>query len=97
PAEHSNRGSIRPAFFILRLAIGIAVLFWLQKSGALTFHSLSRLVRIWPLSVAAIVFLLFDLFLMAVRVRLLFRSQILKLSISDAFHLTLTGFLFSMI
>jgi glycosyltransferase 2 family protein len=82
---------------VLRLAIGIAVLVWLQRSGALNFHSLARLLRIWPLTLAAVGFLIFDLFLMSIRVCLLFRAQSLKLSLKDALHLTLTGFLFSML
>ncbi len=79
------------------MAIGVVLLIWLQKSGALNFHSLATVFRIWPLALAAIGILFLDLFLMSVRISLLFRAQRLSLSLSDAFHLTLTGFLFSML
>lgn len=81
----------------LRFGVGIAMLVWLERSGALSLHSLSAAFRIWPLTLAAVAILLFDLFLMAVRVSLLFRVQRLTLTLGNALRLTLLGFLFSMV
>ena len=97
-AETPSRSSIRRVvFLILRLAVGIGALAWLQKSGALDLHSLARLLRMWPLTLVAVGTLFLDLLLMAVRVSLLFRVQRLSLSSGNALQLTLIGFLFSMV
>lgn len=72
------------------------MLIWLQRSGALNFSSLGRIFQVWPLTVAAVGVVLLDIFLMSIRVSLLFRVQGLSLSIRNAFQLTLVGFLFSM-
>jgi hypothetical protein len=82
---------------VLRFAIAIAILVWLHKSGALNFHSLTRLIHIWPLSLAAVVILFLDLVFMAIRVSQLFRVQRLSLAFGNALQLTLIGFLFSMV
>jgi uncharacterized protein (TIRG00374 family) len=81
----------------VRLAIGIVILVWLERSGALNLHSLSRLLHIWPLTLAAVAILFLDISLMAIRVAVLFRVQDLSLSFQDALQLTLTGYLFSML
>ena len=96
-APGNSSGSVRKiAFLVLRMAIGIALLVWLERSGALNFHAFVRLLRIWPLTLAAVAILLLDLVLMSIRISLLFHAQNLALSLEDAFHLTLTGFIFSM-
>lgn len=92
------RASFRKiAFLVLRFAIGIAMLVWLERSSALSFHSLARIVEFWPLTLVAVAILFLDLFFMAIRVSLLFRVQKLSLSFRNAMQLTLTGFLFSMV
>jgi len=78
-------------FAILRLAFGVAILFYLWKSGVLHFRDFSRLVSAWPLSLAAIALLLLDAFLMALRTSLLFRPQNLHLPIGTATRLTLVS------
>jgi hypothetical protein len=93
-----NRSSIRQVvFLVLRLAVGIAVLGWLERTGALNIPSLVRVLRIWPLTLIAVGMLFLDLLLMAVRVSLLFRVQRLSLSSGNALQLTPIGFLFSMV
>jgi uncharacterized protein (TIRG00374 family) len=84
-------------FFVLRLAVGVGVLIWLQKSGAMDFSSFMRLFRNWLLTVAAIVILFVDILLMAVRISALFRVQNLTLARRNALRLTLIGSLFSML
>ena len=94
--RNSGRSLRKIALLVLRTAIGIALLIWLEKSGALNFHAFARLWRTGPLTLGAVAILLLDFFLMSIRVWLLFRAQNLSLSLEDAFHLTMTGFLFSM-
>lgn len=77
------------------MAIGIGILVYLAKSGQINFSSLIRLFRAWPLTVAAMGFLLLDIFMMSIRVSLLFRSARLSLSLGNSFQLNLIGFLFS--
>jgi uncharacterized protein (TIRG00374 family) len=85
------------AFLVLRFAIGIAMLVWLHRTSALSFHPFARIVQIWPLTLVAVAILFLDLFFMAIRVSLLFRVQKLSLSFWNAMQLTLIGFLFSMV
>jgi glycosyltransferase 2 family protein len=82
-------------FTILRFAVGIGLLVYLAKSGIVNFGALSRLFSAWPLTVAALTLLFFDIFLMSVRQSWLFRPHGLVLPLWKSFQLTLTGFFFS--
>ena len=83
------------AFLLLRVAIGITILIYLARSGQINFSSLTRLFRVWPITLAAVGFLLVDVLMMSIRASLLFRSARLSLSLGNSFQLTLIGFLFS--
>jgi uncharacterized membrane protein YbhN (UPF0104 family) len=85
----------KTAFLLLRLAIGITILVYLAKSGQINFSSLTRLFRVWPITLAATGFLLLDILIMSIRAPLLFRSARLSLSLGNSFQLNLIGFLFS--
>jgi uncharacterized membrane protein YbhN (UPF0104 family) len=80
---------------LLRLAVGIGILFYLAKSGQINFSSLGRLFHAWPLTLAAVGFLFLDILLMSVRASLLFRNARLTLSLGDSIQLNLIGFFFS--
>jgi uncharacterized membrane protein YbhN (UPF0104 family) len=82
-------------FLLLRVAIGITILVYLAKSGQINFSSLTRLFRVWPITLAAVGFLLLDILMMSIRASLLFRSAQLSLSLGNSFQLNLIGFLFS--
>jgi uncharacterized membrane protein YbhN (UPF0104 family) len=82
-------------FLLLRVAIGITILVYLARSGQINFSSLTRLFRVWPITLAAVGFLLFDILMMSIRASLLFRSARLSLSLGSSFQLNLIGFLFS--
>lgn len=84
------------AFLLLRVAIGITILVYLAKSGQINFSSLTRPFRVWPITLAAVGFLLLDILIMSVGASLLFRSARLSLSLGSSFQLNLIGFLFSM-
>lgn len=78
-----------------RLAIGLALLAYLVKSGILNLHALANLLTAWPLTLAAAVLFLGDMSLMAFRLSVLFRPQSLRLSLASAFQLTMVGQFFS--
>jgi glycosyltransferase 2 family protein len=85
----------KTAFALPRLAIGITILVYLARSGQIHFSSLTRLFRVWPITLAAVGFLLLDILIMSIRASLLFRSARLSLSLGNSFQLNLIGFLFS--
>jgi len=95
-AASSHRSALRKALFLLlRVAIGIAILVYLAKSGQINLSSLIRLSHAWPITVTAVGFLLLDILLMSIRASLLFRSARLSLSMWNSVQLNLIGFLFS--
>ena len=96
PAIRSDRAALRKTvFLLLRVAIGIAVLAYLAKSGQVNFSSLIRLFHAWPITLTAVLFLLLDILMMSVRASLLFRTARLSLSLANSVQLNLVGFLFS--
>src|SRR5260370_29050449 len=95
-AASSHRSALRKALFLLlRVAIGIAILVYLAKSGQINLSSLIRLSHAWPITVTAVGFFLLDILLMSIRAYLLFRSARLSLSMWNSVQLNLLGFLFS--
>jgi glycosyltransferase 2 family protein len=95
-AARSNGTVLRKtAFLLVRMAIGIAILAYLAKSGQVNFASLIRLLHAWPLTLTVVLFLLVDIFLMSIRASLLFRTARLSLPLVNAVQLNLIGFLFS--
>jgi uncharacterized membrane protein YbhN (UPF0104 family) len=92
----AHSGSVRKILFlVLRLAIGVAILFYLVNSGRVDLRSLGSLFGLWPLTVLAVGVFLADILLMAIRVSLLFHAERLSLSLWSAVQLTLIGFFFS--
>ena len=93
---HSRYANLRKrGFLLLRLIFGIGILVYLAKSGQINLSSLVNLFHKWPITLAAIVFLLLDIFLMSIRASLLFRNARLSLSLGNSLQLNLIGFLFS--
>jgi glycosyltransferase 2 family protein len=86
--------AIKLLFALVRLGIGIGLLVYLAKSGILDLRALSKLLTAWPITLAAVALLLFDVFLMAARLSWLFRPQSLLLSLRMSLQLTLVGFFF---
>jgi glycosyltransferase 2 family protein len=96
PATASRGNSVRKALFaLLRLAIGVAILVYLVKSGRVDLHSLTRVFRAWPLTLLGMAMLLIDMLFMSIRVSRLFHAQRLSLGLWNAIQLTLIGFFFS--
>jgi glycosyltransferase 2 family protein len=78
----------------VRLSIAGALLFYLAKSGIIDEHAVVRSFTAWPIAIAAIVLILFDTWLMAIRLAILFRPLGLHLTISQSMKLTLVGIFF---
>ncbi len=96
PVVNSRRDALRKtAFLLLRLAIGLGILVYLAKSGQINLSSLTRLFAVWPITVAAVGFLLLDILMMSIRASLLFRNARLTLTLGNSIQLNLIGFLFS--
>ena len=80
---------------LVRLAIGIGVLVYLARSGIIDPRGLAKLATAWPITLAAVVLLILDVFLMSVRLSWLFRPQGLHLPLSMSLQLTFVGFFFA--
>lgn len=80
---------------LLRLAFGVAILTYLFKSGRIDFRLLGNVAHAWTVMIAGLISLLIDVFLMAMRTSLLFRSMRFHVSLANATRLTLIGFFFS--
>jgi uncharacterized protein (TIRG00374 family) len=82
-------------FTLVRLGIGIGLLVYLAKSGIIDLQALPKFVTAWPVTFAAIALLIFDVFLMSLRLSWLFRPQGLHLSLHMSLQLTFVGFFFA--
>jgi uncharacterized membrane protein YbhN (UPF0104 family) len=79
----------------VRLAVGIALLVYLARSGTIDFRALTKLLAAWPVTAAAMALLLLDIGLMALRLCWLFPPQGLHLALSTSLKLTLISFFFA--
>lgn len=86
---------MRLAFRILRLALGAAILVYLYRSGMFTLRPLERLWASWPISVAGIVILLADIFIMGIRTCWMFEPVGMHLPIWKSFQLNLVASFFT--
>lgn len=86
---------VQRAFWIaVRLSIAVILLFYLAKSGIIDEHAVVRSFTAWPIATAAIALILFDTWLMAIRLAILFRPLGLHLTVSQSMKLTLVGVFF---
>lgn len=80
---------------ILRLAVGVALLAYLWHSRLIDFRALTRLITAWPITLAALGLIFFDVFLMSLRLCWLFRPQGLRLSLRSSLELNLVSSFFA--
>lgn len=80
---------------LVRLGIGIGLVAYLARSGIINLRALANLFTAWPVTLAAIALLLFDVSMMALRLTWLFRPQGLHLSLRMSLQLTVVGFFFA--
>jgi uncharacterized protein (TIRG00374 family) len=80
---------------LLRLALAAAILRYLYRSGLINLRPLAKLFTAWPISLAAVLILLLDVFLMAIRTCWMFRPVGLRLPVAKSFQLNLVASFFS--
>lgn len=96
PEALPSKKTIRHMVFSgLRLAAGVAILVYLEKSGIITFSALAKLIAAWPTTLAAIAVFLADILLMALRTSWLFRPLGMRLTVLRSMQLTLVSIFFS--
>lgn len=96
PSDPPLRSSAsRILFALFRLGIGLAIIFYLAKSGSIDWRVLSKVFTQWPFTLAAIALLLLDVALIAWRLCRLFRPLGMHLGLYQSMQLTLIGFFFS--
>lgn len=79
----------------MRLAVGVALLFYLAHSRLIDFRALSKIVTAWPVTLAALVLIFLDIFFMSLRLCWLFRPQQLRLPLGQSLALTLISSFFA--
>jgi uncharacterized protein (TIRG00374 family) len=85
---------VRTLLSVFRVALGIALLWYLATSGMLEWSKLLGLARAWPLTLAAAAFFFIDLVITASRLCLLMRALDLRLSLFGSVQLSLIGLFF---
>jgi uncharacterized protein (TIRG00374 family) len=91
----AKNAALKVLLAVLRLGIGIGLLVCLVRSGIIDLRVLPELATAWPITLAAVALLMFDVFLMSLRLCWLFRPQNLHLSLRMSLQLTLVGFFFA--
>jgi glycosyltransferase 2 family protein len=94
-ATPAKSPALKVLLSLVRLGIGIGLLVYLARSGIVDVRALSKLATAWPITLTAVTLLLFDVFLVSLRLSWLFRPQGLHLSFRMSFQLTLVGFFFA--
>ena len=91
----AKRAALKVLLAVLRLGIGVGLLVYLVRSGIIDLRVLPRIATAWPITLAAVALLMFDVILMSLRLSWLFRPQDLHLSLRTSLQLTLVGFFFA--
>ena len=95
PELAASRGSHRVAWTLVRLAVGVGLLFYMAHSRLIDFHALGRLLTAWPVTLIAMALIFADIFFMSLRLCWLFRPQGLKLSLRNSLELNLVSSFFA--
>jgi glycosyltransferase 2 family protein len=96
PVAHLKRSSARRYLWLLvRLAVGIGLVVYLVRSGAIELRLLSKLLSDWPLSVAGVALIFLDIALMALRLSCLLSPRGFNLSFANSLKLTLVSAFFA--
>ena len=88
-------GARKILFSIFRTIIGIALVLYLWRSGAIRWEALAGLLTHWALSLAALALLFLDAAVLGWRLRILLLPRGFHLPVSSAFRLTLIGTFFN--
>ena len=85
----------RHLFTVLRIAVGVGLLYYLGRSGVIDWSAVGRLFRAWPVTSVAFLLLLVDMAVTAYRLVVLLRPLGLHLSAWDSTRLLLIGNFFN--
>ena len=85
----------RYLWLCVRFAVGIGLIVYLARSGAIDLRLLSRLLSAWPLSVAGLALIFIDIALMALRLCCLLSPRGFNLSFANSLKLTLVSSFFA--
>lgn len=91
----AKNAALKVLLAVLRLGIGVGLLVYLVRSGIIDLRMLPKIATAWPITLAAVALLMFDVMLMSLRLSWLFRPQDLHLSLRMSLQLTLVGFFFA--
>lgn len=86
---------IKHIFTVLRVALGIGLLWYLGTSGAIHWPALAGLFRAWPITLVAFLLLLVDMMVTAWRLCVLLAARGMHLSVAGSTRLTLIGIFFN--
>lgn len=92
PPAHRTR---RVVWGAVRFAIGVGLLVYMAKSGAIDLKTLDRLLGVWPLSFAAVALMGIDVVMMSLRLCWLLEPHGFHLSVGKSVQLTAVSFLFT--
>jgi uncharacterized membrane protein YbhN (UPF0104 family) len=81
----------------IRLAIGVGLVIWLVRTGAIDWAALRAFASAWPLVAVAQILLLAAFVATAVRLVVLFAPAGMTLSVGDAIQLSLVGTFFNLV
>lgn len=91
----AERPASKIAFTLIRVAVGVGLLWYLGRSGAIQWSAVARLFRAWPVTLAAFLFLLVDVAVTAYRLTLLLRPRGFTLAPWASTRLALIGNFFN--
>ena len=79
----------------VRFAVGIGLIVYLVRSGAIDLRLLSKLLSAWPISIAGLALIFLDIALMALRLSCLLSPRGFNLSFANSLKLTLVSSFFA--
>jgi glycosyltransferase 2 family protein len=86
---------VRIGLVLLRLTLAAIILTYLYRSGVINLRPLAKLLPAWPISIASVVILLVDVYLMAIRTCWMVRPVGLHLPVRKSFQLNLVAAFFT--
>jgi hypothetical protein len=87
---------LKHLFTVLRIGIGIALLWYLGSSGAIDWRALMGMLREWPFTLTAFLLLLVDMMVTSSRLCVLLAARGMHLSVVESTRLNLIGIFFNL-
>lgn len=87
---------LKHLFTVLRIGIGVGLLWYLGASGAIDWGALTGMLREWPLTLIAFLLLLVDMMVTSSRLCVLLAARGMHLSVMESTRLNLIGIFFNL-